>query len=165
MPPPTAAEKLKTAAAEGQMELGILGEVLGFRLRRIQNHLSQGFRLALAGRELRPGEFSALALIAANPGISQKELAREGGFDKASIVGMLDDLERWGWAVRQRSTVDRRRHSLFITPAGDKVLAELFVVAKENEAKVGEVLSPRELESLYDMLDRIYARCFSDDTP
>jgi DNA-binding MarR family transcriptional regulator len=162
MPSKTSIADQPTTARESR-DLGVLRDVLGFRLRRIQNHLAQTFAERLAGREIKAGEFSALAIIAANPGVSQIELSREGGFDKASVVAMIDDFERWGWAERRRSTTDRRRHALYVTPAGETVVAELFEIAKQNEARIGQVLSPAELAHLFGMLDRIYDLCFADE--
>ncbi|MEO6341131.1 MAG: MarR family winged helix-turn-helix transcriptional regulator [Caulobacteraceae bacterium] len=152
-----------SAAPRESIDLGILGGVLGFRLRRIQNHLAQTFAQSLAKRDMKSGQFSALAIISANPGISQIELARFGGFDKASVVTLIDDLQSWGWAVRERVAQDRRRHSLFATPTGEKVLTELLEVAKANEAKIANALSQQELEALYVTLDRIYDVCFVNE--
>ena len=164
--PPKAAQRSQPPAAAPQAgaDLGVLRDVLGFRFRRIQNHLSTTFRDRLAGRDLKPGEFSALALISANPGISQIELARLGGFDKTSVVMLIDDLERWGWAVRERSTADRRRVSLSVTPKGDDMLAELVEIARDTEASIAKALSAAELRRLYETLDRIYDLCFDDET-
>ena len=163
MPPRSSAADRPPAPASEQLKLGLLKDVLGFRLRRIQNHLAKTFTERLAGREIKPGEFSALALISANPGISQSELALEGGFDKTSLVVLIDDLERWGWAVRKRSTADRRRHALYVTPVGEATLQELFAIGKANEAPITEALSGAELRNLFATLDRIYDLCFRDD--
>jgi DNA-binding MarR family transcriptional regulator len=163
MPPRSTVARTPSAPAVDNASLGLLKDVLGFRLRRIQNHLSKTFTERLAGREIKPGEFSALALIAANPGISQTELATEGGFDKTALVVLIDDLERWGWAERKRSTADRRRHALYITPVGEVQLQELFAIGKANEAPITEALSEAELRNLFATLDRIYQLCFSDD--
>ncbi|MEO6341257.1 MAG: MarR family transcriptional regulator [Caulobacteraceae bacterium] len=162
-------QAVKAASAEAAAsvanvsDLGALQGLIGFRLRRIQNHLSRAFAERLADRGVRPGSFSALALVAANPGISQTELSRDLGSDKASVVSLIDELEGHGWAVRQRSAADRRRHALHVTPAGKKVLREMTVVAHENEAPLHDVLSDAELAVLSEMLDRVYNRCFAYD--
>jgi DNA-binding MarR family transcriptional regulator len=145
-------------------ELGALQDLLGFRLRRIQNHLARAFTDQVVSRGIRPGTFSALALIAANPGISQTDLARDLGSDKASVVSIIDELEGGGWAVRARSTVDRRRHSLSVTPAGVQMLEELAAIARQAEAPMRGVLSAAEFKTLSTLLDRIYNHCFADDT-
>lgn len=144
-------------------DLGALQDLLGFRLRRIQNHLARAFTEQIESRGIRPGTFSALALIAANAGISQTDLARDLGSDKASVVSIIDELEAGGWAVRTRSTVDRRRHSLTVTPSGRRMLEELAAMAREAEAPIRAVLSPAEFKTLSTVLDRIYNRCFADD--
>jgi DNA-binding MarR family transcriptional regulator len=148
--------------APAEIDLGVLNEVIGFRIRRIQNHLSRGFAERVADREVRPGLFSALALIAANPGLSQITLSREIGFDKATVVALLDGLERQGWAERRRSSADRRRHSLYITPKGKTALARLRDVALANEAGIHEVLTDAEQAQLFALLDKIYVACFAD---
>jgi DNA-binding MarR family transcriptional regulator len=145
-----------------EVDLGLLNEVIGFRLRRIQNHLSRGFTERLAGRDVRPGVFSALALIEANPGLSQTTLAREIGFDKATVVAIIDALERSGWAIRRRSEVDRRRHALSITPQGRAFLNELRDICLATEAKIEAALSRPERQTLFRLLDKAYGACFSE---
>lgn len=141
---------------KGEIDLGILNEIIGFRIRRIQNHLSRSFSSLLGDEDLRPGVFSTLALIAANPGLSQKTLAREVGFDKASIVAILDNMEARGWTRRQRSTTDRRRHHLFVTPEGQLALDRMAALARRNEAEAHATLSAEEQKTLGALLDKLY---------
>lgn len=141
------------------VDIGVMAEILGYRLRRVHAHLSQRSAAALAQRQLKPGELSALSIISATPGISQVALARELGVDKAAIVTIIDDLERWGWAVRRQSADDRRRNSMQATAKGEKALAELIAIVKANETKVTGVLAPAELARLFALLDRIYGAC------
>lgn len=144
------------------VDLGVLNDVIGFRLRRIQNHLSRGFSDRIARKEIKPGAFSALALISANPGLSQTTLSRQIGFDKATVVAILDSLEELGWAERKRSIADRRRHALYITKSGQKALQRMLDEAHENEKAVHAALSAKEQEQLFALLDKIYTVCFSN---
>jgi DNA-binding MarR family transcriptional regulator len=143
--------------------LGVLNDVMGFRLRRIQNHLAKAFVDHPRHGDLKPGLFSILALIAANPGVSQSRLAHEAGIDKTILVSLLDDLEEAGWAVRVRSREDRRKHSLLITAEGKEALQELTQAAREAEAKARSALTGKELEQLFQVLDKLYARCFREE--
>lgn len=144
-----------------EVDLGVLREVIGFRLRRIQNHLSRGFSQRLeADEDIKPGAFSSLALIGANPGISQTELSRAVGFDKATVVALLDQLERLKWAERKRSAKDRRRHSLHITDKGSKALESMVAEAIANEKRVRDTLSKAEQAQLFGLLDKIYMTVF-----
>lgn len=144
------------AEPEGEIDLGILSEIIGFRIRRIQNHLSRSLSALLNDPDLRPGVFSTLALIAANPGLSQKTLSREVGFDKASVVAILDNMEARGWTRRQRSTTDRRRHHLFVTPEGETALGRMTELVRQNEAEAHATLTSEEQATLGVLLDKLY---------
>lgn len=146
----------QTEEPRGEIDLGILNEIIGFRIRRIQNHLSRSLASLLGDDDLRPGAFSTLALIAANPGLSQIALSREVGFDKASVVAILDSLEARGWTRRQRSTTDRRRHHLFVTPEGEKALDRMADLARANEAEAHATLTSEEQKALGILLDKLY---------
>ena len=119
--------------------------------------LTQAFRASSTeGRGLRAGEFSVLALIEANPDISQIELARIGGFDQTILVGVIDDLEDRKWVVRQQSKDDRRRRVLQITKAGRSALSKLLTQALANESPAVGALSSAELREFRKSLDAIY---------
>jgi DNA-binding MarR family transcriptional regulator len=141
--------------------LGQLSELLGFRFRRIQNHLARGLTQRPQFDAGRPGELSALAILEANPGLSQVELAQEIGLDATMVVVLIDDLEQRGFAQRSRTSADRRRNSLFITPSGEAALRRWMVAARENEKPIRDTLSEAEFEQLLRLLDRIYDRCFN----
>ncbi len=141
------------------LALGRMDDYLGFRLRRIQNRLSKDFAAAVAEHGLKQGVFSSLALILANPGTSQAFISREVGLDKSATVAIVDELERRGWAERRPSETDRRRHALYITPAGETFLDEMFVVLDRTEQKAVEQLTAAEFALLQELLDRIYLAC------
>jgi DNA-binding MarR family transcriptional regulator len=155
---PKSSTSAVTEVDDAEVALGILDDIIGFRLRRIQVHLSRCFS-ELTG-ETRPGTFSALALISANPGLSQTALSREVGFDKATIVSILDALEHLGWAERRRALSDRRRHALHITHEGQEALDRLHLLARINEAPIQTALTAEERGQFVHILDKVYAACF-----
>jgi DNA-binding MarR family transcriptional regulator len=136
--------------------LGRLGSFLGFRLRRVQNHLSRDFHQMTKAWDLRAGMFSALEIIAANDGISQAMLSEEVGLDKSALVPLVDDLERRGWVTRTRSTTDRRRNHLSITATGAAELDALMEQMSHSEAKALATLTDEERETVNRALDKIY---------
>jgi len=164
--PKTAADARAAATETGEapggpLSLGVLAPLLGFRMRRIHTHLTRAFSARLGDRALKPGGFSALALISANPGLSQQMLSDRLGQDKATVVALLDEMERRGWAERRRAVTDRRRHHLYVTTEGARILAWMAGEADVNETRVASVLSPEEFQTLLGLLDRIYHGCFS----
>lgn len=138
------------------MSLGRLDTALGFRLRRVQNQLSRDFHLRAKRWDLRAGMLGALEIIATNPGISQTELSREVGQDKSATVTLIDEMERRGWTVRERSTTDRRRYHLSITDTGAAVLQELVDDLHHVERIGLAVLTPEELANMARALDKLY---------
>lgn len=163
IPRKSVARPAARAEGEPRVSLGRLGEFVGFRLRRVQNQLSRDFSAATADEGLRQGLFSALAIISANPGISQNAVSREVGLDKSVTVTMIDEMERKGWAERHRAPEDRRRHALRITPAGQAKLDELFTRMEQTESAVLHQLSEGEMALLSELLDRMYNAAVGDD--
>lgn len=157
---PDKADLRPELGSDAELQLGRLGDFVGFRLRRIQNQLSRDFAQVTDRYQLRQGLFSALAIISANPGLSQIMLAREVGLDKSLAVMVVDELEKRGWAERRRSTTDRRRHALFTTPAGEAWLAEIFPALESVEHDVLETLGDADRRILSSLLDRVYHACF-----
>ena len=156
-------DPLAGRVAAGQVSLGRLGHFVGFRLRRVQNQLSRNFSAVTANEGLRAGLFSSLAIVEANPGISQSELSHEVGLDKSVTVTMVDEMEKFGWAERRRSPQDRRRHALYVTPAGAAKLDHLFSLMDQTEAAVLHQLSPGEMQLLSELLDRMYQAIVRDE--
>lgn len=155
-----AATRSATTVNDEHLDLGRLGNFIGFRLRRIQNQLSDAFTAQSVELGLRPGEFSALAIISANPGLSQAKLSREVGLDKSATVTVVDDLERLGFAERRRSPNDRRRHALYTTRAGEAALGKMFARLELVERDVLIALGARDVQILSELLDRVYDSCF-----
>jgi len=136
--------------------LGRLGNFLGFRLRRLQNQFSRDFHANTKEWDLRAGMFSALELIAANPGISQAMVSAEVGLDKSALVQVIDSLEKRAWVERQRSTSDRRRNHLFITATGRIELDGMFEQLAVTEAAGLATLTDDEREIVSRALDKVY---------
>ena len=148
------------ANAPARHSLGVLEPLIGFRMRRIHAHLTRNFSASLGDEALKPGGFSALGLIASNPGLSQQMLSQALGQDKATVVALLDELEQRGWAVRLRGVTDRRRHDLHVTETGQAALTRMAAAAAVNERAVVSALSPEEFDTLLRLLDELYHGCF-----
>lgn len=144
-------------AAALPLKPGLLAKRVGYRMRLMQSVLTQRVAPGFRPYELKPGSFTTMALMAANPGCSQAELARAGGLDKSAIVTILDELEARDLAVRGRSREDRRRNALFLTRRGEELTNEMASVAYDSEEPLRAEFSAEELEKLLELLNRAYA--------
>lgn len=140
------------------MDLGGLDQVLGFHLRQAQGAMYRSFITTLAEHDLTQKQAGVFWLVGANPGVSQISLAGALGMDRATTMAVVDKLEGRGFIVRQRSTVDRRRQELYLTPAGQKALVAVKATIGEHERRHSELFKPEELETLITYLRRIYRR-------
>lgn len=138
------------------MKRGALEGHVGPHVRLVRNLLAARVLATFAPFGLPSGAFSILALIGANPGCSQADLAREAGLDKSLIVALLDDLEVRGIIRRTRCEQDRRRNLLRLTPAGTAMLREMNAASASIEQPIEEALSKDEIEQLCDLLNRAY---------
>lgn len=137
------------------VSLDNLPDLLGYNLRRAQIEMWRDFTQNVGNGEIRPGLYSLILLVGANPGIAQIELANYLGVDKASIVALIDRLEESNWVVRKRSTEDRRRHGIFLTPAGTKKLAQLKREVTAHDKKFAERFTVEEYKQLIEFLQRV----------
>jgi len=144
----------RSGAARQGLEEGLMAGFVGPKVRMLWNLLNARMVLALAPYGLRAGAFSAMALISANPGCSQNELARGLGMDKSAIVAVLDQLQARGLVSRTRRAGDRRRHALELTPEGEALMQEMRTAVAVPGRPIREALAPAEMQQLLSLLDR-----------
>lgn len=104
--------------------------------------------------DLPTGSLTVLALVSANPGSSQADLAARAGITSPSLVGIIDDLEKRGLISRERSPTDRRRNMLVLTAKGEKQMADLFATVTQIEKPIRDALGPKDHALLAELLDR-----------
>jgi DNA-binding MarR family transcriptional regulator len=134
------------------LDIGVLNEHLGYFIRRLQVWVFQDFIRTLAPVDIRPAQYSVLVVIAANPGLSQSDLADRLGIERARLVRVLDKLERRGLTQRLASPTDRRSHALRLTREGQKILKRAAMLAALHEAKLIEKLGPEQRKSMLTLL-------------
>src|SRR5262245_62729488 len=134
------------------VDLGRLHDRLGYVVRRLQCWIFQDFMRTLQSVQIRPAQYSVLALIDANSGLSQSDVADTLGIERARLVRLLDELERRGLTARLPSTTDRRSHALFLTTEGRKALERIEILVARHEANVAERLGVVQRKRLIKLL-------------
>jgi DNA-binding MarR family transcriptional regulator len=117
------------------LDIGVLNEHLGYFIRRLQVWVFQDFIRTLAPVDIRPAQYSVLVVIAANPGLSQSDLADRLGIERARLVRVLDKLD-----------------ALRLTREGQKLLKRATMLAAAHEAKLIEKLGPEQRKSMLELL-------------
>ena len=138
------------------LDLGPLPGLLGYQLRLAQLAVFRDFERAAGGLGVSPGRFGLLALVEANPGVSQSRLAHAVGLDRSTMVAVLDRLEDRR-LVERRAGPDRRTNGLWLTPEGKRLVARLKRRIAEHEARIAGRLSAKERATLFELLHRLAA--------
>jgi DNA-binding MarR family transcriptional regulator len=127
----------------------------GFLLVQLGSHRHRRFAERLAPLELHPRHFGMLSQLAVNEGQSQQALGSALGIHRSAVVALVDELEQRGLAERRRDPVDRRAYTLYLTPPGRELLAELERLADEDEAELLTALEAPERAQLISLLQRV----------
>lgn len=108
--------------------------------------------------DLRPVEFTILALVHEHPGLSSARLAQILSVSPPNITVWVDRLVGRGWVQREPSPTDRRERLLRTTDEGARLAAEATgrLVAGEREAF--SHLTPGERAILGELLHKLAHR-------
>lgn len=73
-----------------------------------------------------------------------------------NITVVVKNLKRDGWITSIASKEDKRASILTITPKGVEVIEKVFPNHAQNLHKSFEVLNDQELDTLYELLNKVY---------
>jgi len=138
------------------LSVGLLPNLLGYNVRRAEIALWRDFSRTVGEGEVRPALFSLMILVEANPGVAQIDIAKQLDIDKATIVGLVQGLQRRQCVVCRQSTKDRRRQGIYLTDRGQTELNKLRQEMLEHETRFTRLFSEQELAQLFSLLRRIH---------
>lgn len=108
----------------------------GHYIRRLQQIAVAIFFQETTELGLTPVQYAALKTVARLPGIDQRTLAGNIGFDTSTIGGVIDRLEARGCLQRSPSPQDRRVRLLSITPAGAALLEQAEPAIQATQKRI-----------------------------
>lgn len=137
------------------LALGALDEIFGFHLRMAQAAVYRDFVESLAELAITQKQFAVLALVEANPGASQVEIAGTLGTDRATMMALVDRLDQRGWIERRVAATDRRRQALFLTGEGKAAHARALELVVAHEARLMAGIPAGERSACLSLLRRL----------
>ena len=131
-----------------------LHQEAGLNLARTNDRVAIRFERLLRDYGLTGSQYNILRILRGQgEPMPVLEIAERTVTVVPGITGLIDRLERAGFASRRRCTEDRRVVFVSITDAGLEVLGRLDQPVKELERELMGHLSDRELHELIRLLD------------
>lgn len=123
-------------------------DMAGHLIRRLHQQSTHVFaqKTQAAGFDLTAVQFAALDAIQAHPGTDQAYVAEVIGYDRATIGGVIDRLEKKGWIARVVSERDRRARELSLTDEGRRILAALQPIVQDLQKDILKPLNKEDRE-------------------
>ena len=106
---------------------------------------------------LKPHHAGILRMLGFNPGLTQQRLSQILSVFASQLVVCLDFLETRQLVERKDNPNDRRQYNVFLTHAGEEVLANIGELTNQLESQLFKALSKTEVEVLRALLERILA--------
>jgi DNA-binding MarR family transcriptional regulator len=138
-----------------QISLGWLGGTVGYYLRTAQEAAFDAFARRANDAVARPWRFAILALIDANPGVTQGDLAAAIRRKTSTLTPALNELVRRGYVNRNRVKSDQRAYALSLTPRGREAMLELKASAVAHEREVDRLVGPENRSEFIRILRQV----------
>ncbi|MGO4916404.1 MarR family winged helix-turn-helix transcriptional regulator [Pseudogemmobacter sp. W21_MBD1_M6] len=125
-----------------------LSDMPGHLIRRLNQVSASVFqdRVKAAGYDLTSVQFAAMNTVRQNPGVDQATLASLIAYDRATIGGVVERLERKGLVTRSINKEDRRARALWLTEDGQATLDRIGPVVRGLQDDILGSLTASERE-------------------
>ena len=104
---------------------------------------------------LKPAEYTLLALVRDNPGVSPSRLAQALALPAPTVTLFADRLQARGWLQRERSDVDRRAQQLRLSPEGEAACQDATHRLLAGERQALSALTEGERLLLAELLHKV----------
>jgi DNA-binding MarR family transcriptional regulator len=148
---------MKDAELQG-VDFGPVAGHLAHYMRRLLKNFKYYFKAAVGDLDIQASDVGALFVIGLNPGLSPSQLAPAVSLDAAQVTGLINGFVLKGWVARRVSHLDSRARALYLTRAGEKLVAQIRPVVEEaNRSFVEGILTKQEANQLTSLLAKLLA--------
>jgi DNA-binding MarR family transcriptional regulator len=131
---------------------------IGYQLKRAFNVLQADLSRTLKPHGLRMLTYTALILIADNPGLSQSQLAAAMDVERPNLVVILDELEQRELILREKVPTDRRIYALKVTLKGRLLYDKATTDVKAHETSMLSGMDAQTRQTVVDAMQMIQTR-------
>jgi DNA-binding MarR family transcriptional regulator len=132
-----------------------LSESPSHLIRRCAQYFGDLYAYESGASELTKQQFTLLAALEHNEGVSQTALVDITGIDRSTLAEMVRRMLDKGLLSRERTEEDQRANAVAISPSGRKALRTARTASDRAEKKMLETLPPAERPRLVRLLSEI----------
>jgi DNA-binding MarR family transcriptional regulator len=130
-------------------------EMPGYLIRRCNQVAIALFLEETKEHDLTTAQYTALALIAEEPGMDQTRLMERSGLDRSSVTKCVERMETRGVISRKTDPADRRVRRLYPTPAGHALLKAVAAGARRSQMRILAPLGAKRARLFIQMLSEV----------
>lgn len=113
---------------------------------------------------LTPVQYSVLWAVEEFPGVDQATVAKQVGYDRATLGKVVDRLEIKGFLTRAVSKTDRRAREIYLSDTGRALLQQAHPVVLSCQNKMLPGITEDERDQLIELLMRVTEAANSETT-
>ena len=98
-------------------------------------------------------EWRVMLVLASHPGAAAQEVALHTGLDKMTVSRALAALARQGRLVRKEDAADKRRTTIRLSAAGQRVFERIAASGRQREAQLFAAIDVADRDRLSKTLD------------
>lgn len=130
---------------------------IGIRLSILARLMRNNFDRLTSRLNVTRSQWQMIAVVARNPGATQRYIAEVLEMSEASAGRLIDRLCADGMLTRRERDDDRRARAIYLTEAAEPLLSQLAEIGAASEDMLFRGFSDDELDLFESMVDRIYA--------
>ena len=108
-----------------------------------------------AGIDITPVQWGVLSIVMENPGVSHIEISEELGLDRSNVANVVKRLANRELLKQHISPTDRRKKTITLTKAGQKLISQVGANAQRAQRKILSPLSEAERDTFVNLLTRL----------
>lgn len=144
---------------EGRSERLDLDDFFPYRLSVVQQEVSRSIaQIYIEKYRLVRNDWRVMAALGCDQPLSANGVAERTNMDKVQVSRAIARLRRRRLVAQAQDADDRRRSSLRLTAAGQRIYQEIVPLARAREAELLAALTPADLQRLDRLLERLRRR-------
>lgn len=129
---------------------------LVFHLISIAKKLQKGIGFKLSPLSLSYSQASALTVIGSQKETSQKEIATKLHLEPATVVTLIDELEKLNLVKRDSHFDDRRKYNINLTSQGKTKALQIKKKASKLDNYLRNHLTAKEVKNFQSTLEKLF---------